>query len=66
MQMNLPALSQKHDDSDMAGFRGRILRQNDDLFYKIVRFITVYSTKDALAGAQAIAPALPATPASPE
>jgi hypothetical protein len=48
----------------MAGFRGRILRQNGDLFYKIVRFVTVYRTKDALA--EAIAPALPATPASPE
>ncbi|AVE16884.1 hypothetical protein AL522_23165 [Pantoea vagans] len=66
MQMNVPALSQKHDDSDMTGFRGRILRQNGDLFYKIVRFVTVYRTKEALAGAEAIAPALPATPASLE
>lgn len=64
MQMNVPALPQKHDDSDMAGFRGRILRQNSDLFYKIVRFVTVYRTKDALA--EAIAPALSATLASPE
>ncbi|PXW19915.1 hypothetical protein BY447_1528 [Pantoea sp. JKS000250] len=66
MQMNVPALPQKYDDSDMARFRGRILRQNGNLFYKIVRFVTVYRTKDALAGAEAITPALPATPASPE
>lgn len=66
MQMNVPALPQKHDDSDMTGFRGRILRQNGDLFYKIVRFVTVYRTKDALAGPEAICPALSTTPASPE
>lgn len=64
MQVNIPALAQMHDDSGMAGFRERILRQNGELFYKIVRFVTVYRTKDALA--EAIAPALPATPASPE
>ena len=47
MQVNIPALTQMHDDSGMAGFRERILRQNGELFYKIVRFVTVYRTEYA-------------------
>jgi len=50
MQMNVPALAQMHDDSGMAGFRERILRQNGELVYRIVRFVTVYRTKYALTG----------------
>jgi len=66
MQVNIPALAQMHDDSGMAGFRERILRQNGELFYKIVRFVTVYRTNYALTGLGATHPALLATPASPE
>ncbi len=66
MQVNIPALAQMHDDSGMAGFRERILRQNGELFYKIVRFVTVYRTNYALTGSVATHPALLATPASPE
>ncbi|MDQ0431718.1 hypothetical protein QF006_000788 [Pantoea agglomerans] len=66
MQVNIPALAQMHDDSGMAGFRERILRQNGELFYKIVRFVTVYRTNYALTGSGATPPALLATPASPE
>lgn len=53
MQVNIPALAQMHDDSGMAGFRERILRQNGELFYKIVRFVTVYRTNYALTGSGA-------------
>lgn len=66
MQINIPALAQMHDDSGMAGFRERILRQNGELFYKIVRFVTVYRTNYALKGSGATHSALLATPASPE
>lgn len=66
MQMNVPAPSRMHDDSGMTGFRKRILRQNGELVYRIVRFVTVYRTKYALTGPGITRPALLATSASPE
>lgn len=55
MQVNIPALAQMLDDSGMAGFRERILRQNGELFYKIVRFVTVYRTNYALGSREPLA-----------